>query len=92
MPVYKLAAEMPYDEYVAWMLYFEKRPYGWREDLRSYYQMKTFGLDKKPHEIFPSLEFISKVSEDIPIGEALKGSYLHHMIAGAKDGIALPED
>ena len=52
--------EMPYDELLGWLAYFEERPVGWRNDLATYNLLKAQGVKAKPHEIFPSLEPICK--------------------------------
>ena len=38
-----------------WYKYKSMRPTGWREDLRTFYIMKSLGLDKDADDIFPSL-------------------------------------
>ena len=90
MPVYKLLKEMPYEEFLSWISYFELRPVGWREDLRAAYLMKAFG-DKRPvTEIFPSLAAVygnAKPAEPI---ETLKGSFLFNQMLSAKGGDKLP--
>lgn len=60
MPVHKIYNEMPYEEYVGWIAYFERRPIGWREDHRTFQLIQTVrglaGGDKiKPWDMFPSL-------------------------------------
>lgn len=54
MPVYHLV-EMPYDEYVRWQLYFERRPVGWREDDRTMKLLQVQGVKAKPESVFASL-------------------------------------
>jgi hypothetical protein len=70
MPVYKLVEEMPYDEFLMWVSYFESRPIEWRSDLRAAYLMNTFGEKRKPQDIFPSLAVISKGSKKNPLANS----------------------
>jgi len=60
MPVYKIEQEMPYDELLGWMHYFEARPEGWREDQRTYLVLRALGLKEKAEKIFPTLDAIKK--------------------------------
>jgi hypothetical protein len=86
MPVYKLMNEMPYDELLAWIHYFETRPIGWREDLRTAYMMRTFGDKRKPGEIFASIAAIeSRPKKEDPVA-SLKGSSLFSRMLSAKKG------
>lgn len=63
MPVYKLLDEMPYDELLKWVSFFEARPNGWREDQRTYMIMASMGAKGKPEDFFPSLRMM-KVQEE----------------------------
>ena len=48
---------LSYEEYIGWQQYFERRPYGWREDLRAYHIMTAMAGSKiRPEEIFPSIK------------------------------------
>jgi len=58
MPVYKLKDEMPYDELLGWYDYFERRPYGWRDDDRASKIIQAQGVKEKPWKLFPSLDRI----------------------------------
>lgn len=58
MPVYKMLTEMPYDEYIRWMAYFNARPVGWRDDSRAFKLMQAQGVKGNPHEFFDSLRRI----------------------------------
>jgi len=64
MPVYKLVEEMPYDEYLKWGIYFEKRPVGWRDDSRTHTLLQAQGVKAKPYEIFSSLVPIYSASTE----------------------------
>ena len=90
MPVYKLFSEIPYDEYIGWIKYFEKRPIGWREDDRTYKLLQTQGVKEKAGSIFPTLNAIyTSSSETSTEGEDplnIKGSFLFHKMLGAKGG------
>ena len=49
-------AEMPYDELLDWFAYFEERPVGWREDMRTVHLVRAQGVKVNPGELFPSLK------------------------------------
>jgi hypothetical protein len=86
MPVFQLQALMPYDELQKWLLYFERRPEDWREDLRTAYIMNAFGDKRRPQEIFPAVAAVMKRPEsDNPVA-SLKGSLLFHKMLSAKGG------
>lgn len=85
MPVYKLFEEMPYEELLGWIAYFDRRPIGWREDLRTSYIMGTFGDKRRPTEMFPSLATIY-ASSNQNAGTSLKGSLLFSRMLSAKGG------
>jgi len=55
MPVYKLVDEMPYEELLGWMAYFEKRPVDWRDDDRTYKLLQVQGVKEKPWKLFSTL-------------------------------------
>ncbi len=73
---------MPYDEFLLWQKYLKKRPIGWREDLRTFYIMKSFGFEGRPESVFPSLNFSSNTD---PIS-SLKGSVLFKKMMSAVNG------
>ena len=52
--------DMDFDEWQGWLEYFQRRPVGWRADLRSAYQMNAQGVKKKPEEIFPSIANVKR--------------------------------
>lgn len=85
LPVYKLLNEMPYEEFLSWISYFEKRPIGWREDLRTAHLMRTFGDKRQPIEMFPSIKAVYSFKEPDPI-DSLKNSFLFSMMLSAKGG------
>jgi hypothetical protein len=65
MPVYQIYNEMPYDELLKWLEYFNKRPYGWRDDDRAFKIIQAWGGSNiKPYQVFASLEPIYKASEE----------------------------
>lgn len=47
--------EMPYDEFLNWLEYFEARPVGWRDDLRIFRIMQSIGIKERPEAVFESL-------------------------------------
>jgi hypothetical protein len=86
---------MTYDEFRKWLLYFERRPVGWREDNRIYHLIRTVqGLagasNMKPWELFPSLYPIYNQDKQTDDGKAdmgtLQGSALFQRMMGAKGG------
>ena len=59
---------LPYDEIQGWFEYFEKRPYGWRDDRRAAVvaSLCAFGDHKlKPEDMFESLSLISKQNKEV---------------------------
>ena len=87
MPVYKLAEEMPYEEFMGWMTYFERRPIGWREDNRVYTQLRFKGLKERPEKVFQSLDPIFNPRKyDQEAMNTLKGSNLMARLMQAKGG------
>jgi hypothetical protein len=58
MPVHRLADEMPYEEFLGWMNYFERRPLGWRDDDRTVKLLQVQGVKEKPWHLFSSLDAI----------------------------------
>jgi len=87
MPIYKLKAEMPYDELLNWIAFFNRRPVGWREDQRTYLLMRAQGMKEKAENIFPTLKLLAAGSEkqQKPDRAVPKGKMLELMLA-AKNG------
>lgn len=54
MPVYKVV-QMPYDEFLGWISYFEQRPIGWRDDLRTMKILQSNGVKARPEALFESI-------------------------------------
>ena len=55
--LHTLREEISHEEYLGWCEYFERQPYGWREDLRAYYTMAPhLGKKAKPEDFFPSIK------------------------------------
>jgi hypothetical protein len=87
---------MPYDELLAWIYYFDKRPVGWREDERTFKLLQAQGVKGKIVDIFPTLRNVynQERSEELAEGmiavSNLKGSFLFHQMAGALGGDELP--
>ncbi len=90
MPIYKLAQDMPYDEFLGWMDFFDQRPVGWRDDERTVKLMQVQGYKGSGEGVFPSLAKLRtrRVADD-PI-QSLKGSKLFSHMLSAKHGDALP--
>lgn len=70
---------MPYEELQDWLLYLEKRPLGWREDLRTFMLLRAQGLKDKPENVFASLRpiFAENNGEKSFSGSALFQKLLH---------------
>jgi hypothetical protein len=54
-------------EYFGWIKYFEKRPYGWRDDHRSAIIAQTTYQGTKPlriKDLFPSLKMMEDSNKD----------------------------
>jgi len=78
---------MPYDEFVGWISYFDRKPLGWKEDMRTAYVMNTFGDKRKPSQIFDSLAAIEKFNASRKTSiSTLKGSVLYDKLLNAKGG------
>jgi hypothetical protein len=56
MPLYQLYEEMTYEELLGWLNYFERRPVGWRSDDAAAKMLQAQGVDRKPWELFSSLD------------------------------------
>jgi hypothetical protein len=42
---------------MGWINFFERQPPGWKEDLRTYYIMRSMNeIKAKPEDIFPSIK------------------------------------
>ena len=77
---------MPFDELKKWLEYFKRRPYGWRDDNRSFMIMRSFGIKEKPETLFPTL---AALKENKPQRVDLKGTKLLSMMLKAKGGETL---
>lgn len=91
MPVYKIAQEMTYEEFLGWLNYFERRPPEWRSDDRAYKYLQTQGVKEKPWMIFSSLKSIynnkaSVTEEGMLDAGAFKGSLMFSKMMGAVNG------
>jgi hypothetical protein len=90
-----LVEEMPYDEFLGWMSYFEIRPIGWREDDRAAKMIQAQGVKEKPWRIFGSLDVIYNKrprNEDGTDMHSLKNSSLLQKLSEAKAGAAIQYD
>lgn len=89
--------EMPYEELLGWIAYFERRPIGWRDDDRAHKLLQAQGVKAKAVDVFPSLRALyTQVTEKEP-GNKLdmknfKGSVLFHKILSAKGGDKIDYD
>jgi len=75
LPVYRMRDEMPYEEFLKWMSFFQKRPVGWREDQRVYMQLAAAGVKETPESLFPTLKALKDnmpaETKALPQGEVL---------------------
>lgn len=76
--------EMPYDRFIGWMTYFEKRPVDWRGDLQAALIMQAQGVKDPPWKIFDSLRSI--FNKKNPLTDTLRGSKVFHLLGLAKGG------
>lgn len=84
MPVHVLMETMPYTEMLGWFDYFERRPTGWRDDLRAAYLLQAQGVKKQPGEIFPALRQLGSTGNKH--ADSLKNSALFQKLMTAKGG------
>lgn len=92
IPIYKLADEMPYEELLGWLAYFDRRPIEWKADDRAYKLMRVQGLKESAQNVFPSLKVIysPSISTLEPDGKInisnLKNSYMFQKMLLARGG------
>ncbi len=83
MTVSDMAERMPYEEFLGWMNYLERRPVDWRDDDRCSKLLAAQGVKEKPHQLFPSLKAVynrSMVnSEGTDMGSLLNSSLFQKM-------------
>jgi len=79
---------MSFQEYILWLKFFEKRPIGWREDLRAYRIMCSGGNMKnpKPGEYFSSLKQMSEAEAAENKRIPQRGTFAHSAMLNAKGG------
>jgi hypothetical protein len=91
-PVY-LLVDMPYDELQKWHAYFQRRPYEWRDDVRAYSVMSSFGVKQKASDIFPSLKALNEsqqtLAEDMIDSANLRRSSMFSRMLSARNGDTL---
>ncbi|MDB4575349.1 hypothetical protein N9112_00135 [bacterium] len=79
--------EMTFSEFNRWMAYFEKRPVGWKEDLRTAYIMNSMGVEKSPSELFDSVKtVIGESKKDRSPMDSLQDSLMFQKMLSAKGG------
>ena len=77
---------MPYDELLLWMKYFERRPVGWRDDLRAHYALQVQGSKHRVEDLFPELgRMLRPKQEETPMA-SLRGSALFQYMSKAIGG------
>lgn len=82
-PLYKLTEEMPYDEYISWIKYFNIRPPGQADDFRAAMIVKSLSSDVEITKIFPSLK---EQKKNETIGENIKNSSMFSRLMAAQGG------
>jgi hypothetical protein len=87
-PVYILLENMPYDEFLKWFNYLDRRPIDWRDDFRASQMMMVAGDKRKAYQMFDSLERLRRASlSDKPEPtKSLVGSTLYHKMLSAIGG------
>ena len=80
--------QMTNEQFIKWRQYFEKRPPGWREDLRTVHLLRAAGV-KDPKPLFPELFKAARSSGKDPVA-TLKGSAFFQKMLSAKGGDSLP--
>lgn len=65
--------ETAYDDYIKWNAFLETSPIGWREDVRAYKIMQSFGVKDKAESHFESLRKIKQIANGISDKNAEKG-------------------
>lgn len=81
--------EMPYEELLGWINYFERRPVGWREDDRTFKLLQVQGFKGRPESVFHSLAMLHNKPEredgkmDM---NSFKGSSVYHFLSSATGG------
>jgi hypothetical protein len=55
---------LPYDDFLGWVKFFEQRPTGWREDQRAYAIMSSFGTKAPAEDVFMSLRQMKVAREE----------------------------
>jgi hypothetical protein len=77
-----------YEEYLGWLNYFERRPYGWREDDRVFKILQTQGAKGKPWNHFPSLAPLYNPTQTADKNgiKNLKNSLFFQKMLSAKNG------
>jgi len=76
---------------MGWFDYFERRPYDWRDDDRTYKLLQAQGAKEGPEKYFVSLHRIYKPdsvqTEDGKLSaSSLKGSFIFQKMLSAKGG------
>ena len=80
---------MDHEDFIKWQLYFERRPYGWREDDRTAKLLAAQGVKEKPYNIFPSLQALrpkASATTDGRLNDSFKGSFLYQKMLSARGG------
>ena len=86
IPVYQLV-QMPYPEFLGWFSYFDRRPVGYREDIRTAYVLNALGVKKAPSELFESIKALYSTGNKQV--DTLRRSAFYTKLKSAKGGATL---
>lgn len=68
---------------MGWIKYFNRRPIGWREDIRVSTQLAAAGVKSKADKIFPSIKQLQDVERQITTeGHKLLSSPFYNKVKG----------
>ena len=88
----ELLESMSFQEYVLWLKFFNKRPLGWREDMRAYRLMCSSGnmpKNAKPGDWFSSLAQMSEAEAAENKAIPHRGTFVHTALMNARGGAKL---
>jgi hypothetical protein len=98
IPMYELVENMPYEELLCWLDYFDRRPVDWRSDDRTFKLLQVQGYKGKPESVFQSLAALNqkraaaKNPEGMIDKSNLKRSFLFNQLVSATGGEKLNFD
>jgi len=69
-----------------WAQYLEARPIGWKEDLRTPYQLRAAGMKKSGEDIFQSLSQMKKWDRDVAEEDKMRASLSRSVFGAMLEG------